>query len=119
LAFPHLALAGGYTPYGFLVATFTGRAQWKPGNGPFTFNFVRDPVKDTQLSYAGLRDPSGNTLGNQGRSGAASSPTRAMCSMRTGDAESGFYLGAGGQYITGYNVETNTASTAPAARIGA
>ena len=57
IAFAHLALAGGYTPYGFLVATFTGRAQCKPGNGPFTFNFSRDSVKDTQLSYAGLRDP--------------------------------------------------------------
>ena len=63
LIFPHLALAGGYTPYGFLVATFTGRAQWRPGNGPFTFNFVRDSIKDSQLSYAGLRDPAGNTLG--------------------------------------------------------
>ncbi len=67
MAFAHMTLAGGYTPSGFLVATITGRAQWKPGNGPFTFNFSRDPVKDTQLSYAGLRDPSGNTLGNLGQ----------------------------------------------------
>jgi cellulose synthase operon protein C len=72
LIFPHLALAGGYTPYGFLVATFTGRAQWKPGNGPFTFNFIRDPIKDSQLSYAGLRDPSReHTRAIKGRYGAA------------------------------------------------
>ena len=67
LAFPHLALGGGYTPAGFLVATFTGRAYWKPANGPFTFNFSRDPVRDTQLSYSGLRDPGGNTLAAEGQ----------------------------------------------------
>ena len=33
LAFPHLALAGGYTPFGFLVSTFIARAIWRPGNG--------------------------------------------------------------------------------------
>ncbi|HEV2445429.1 MAG TPA: cellulose synthase subunit BcsC-related outer membrane protein, partial [Candidatus Sulfopaludibacter sp.] len=33
LSFPHLALAAGYTPYGLLVSNFTGRAQWRPGNG--------------------------------------------------------------------------------------
>ncbi len=67
LIFPHLAIAGGYTPYNFLVSTFTGRFQWQPGNGPFTFSSVRDSVKDSQLSYAGLRDPAGNTLGTLGQ----------------------------------------------------
>jgi tetratricopeptide (TPR) repeat protein len=107
LAFPHLALAGGYTPYGFLVATFTGRAQWKPGNGPITFNFVRDPIKDTQLSYSGLRDPAGNTLGNQGAIWGGVIANQGNVQIARGSAESGFYLGVGGQYITGYNVENN------------
>jgi hypothetical protein len=107
LAFPHLALAGGYTPYGFLVATFTGRFQWKPGNGPFTFNFIRDPIKDTQLSYAGLRDPSGNTLGTLGQIWGGVIANQGNVQYARGDAESGFYLGAGGQYITGYHVLTN------------
>jgi tetratricopeptide (TPR) repeat protein len=107
LAFPHLALAGGYTPYGFLVATFTGRFQWKPGNGPFTFNFIRDPIKDTQLSYAGLRDPAGNTLGNLGQVWGGVIQNQGNVQYARGDAESGFYLGAGGQYITGYGVLTN------------
>ena len=108
LAFPHLALAGGYTPYGFLVATFTGRFQWKPGNGPFIFNFIRDPLKDTQLSYAGLRDPSGNTLGTLGQIWGGVVQNQGNVQYARGDAQSGFYLGAGGQYITGYNVLTNT-----------
>jgi hypothetical protein len=108
LAFPHLALAAGYTPAGFLVATFTGRASWKPGNGPVTFTFSRDPVKDTQLSYSGLRDPSGNTLGNQGQIWGGVVANLGQVQFARGDAESGFYVGGGGQYLTGYKVETNT-----------
>ena len=41
--------------------------MFRPGNGPFTFSVARDSVKDSQLSYGGLRDPAGNTLGNQGQ----------------------------------------------------
>jgi tetratricopeptide (TPR) repeat protein len=108
LAFPHLAIAGGYTPAGFLVATFTGRAYWKPANGPFTFNFSRDPVRDTQLSYAGLRDPSGDSLGNQGQVWGGVVANQGQVQFAHGDAESGFYIGGGGQYLAGYQVETNT-----------
>ncbi|MGD0520657.1 MAG: cellulose synthase subunit BcsC-related outer membrane protein [Terracidiphilus sp.] len=107
LAFPHLALAGGYTPYGFLVATFTGRAQWRPGNGPITFNFVRDSIKDTQLSYSGLRDPKFNTLGSQGQIWGGVIANQGNVQIARGNAEAGIYLGAGGQYITGYQVENN------------
>ena len=107
LIFPHLALAGGYTPYGFLVATFTGRAQWKPGNGPFTFNFVRDSIKDSQLSYSGLRDPNYDTLGNQGPIWGGVVANSGNFQIAKGGAEAGIYMGAGGQYITGYNVENN------------
>ncbi len=108
LAFPHLAIAGGYTPAGFLVATFTARANWKPGNGPFTFSFSRDPVKDTQLSYSGLRDPSGNTLGTLGQIWGGVVANQGQVQYARGDAESGYYLGAGGQYLSGYTVESNT-----------
>jgi tetratricopeptide (TPR) repeat protein len=108
LAFPHLAIAGGYTPEGFLVATITGRAYWKPANGPFTFNFSRDPVRDTQLSYSGLRDPSGDTLGNLGQIWGGVVANQGQVQFARGDAESGFYIGGGGQYLAGYQVETNT-----------
>ncbi len=107
LIFPHLALAGGYTPYGFLVATFTGRAQWRPGNGPFTFNFVRDSIKDSQLSYAGLRDPAGNTEGSQGQIWGGVIANSGSFQIAKGSGESGIYMGVGGQYITGYNVINN------------
>ncbi len=53
----NFGVALGYTPYEFLVSNITGRLQWRPLGGHFTFFGDRDSVKDTQLSYAGLRDP--------------------------------------------------------------
>jgi cellulose synthase operon protein C len=105
LAFPQFAIAAGYTPHGFLVSTFTGRMMWKPGNGPVTITASRDSVKDSQLSYAGLRDPAfasngpkwGGVVANQG-----------ALQFSHGDAQSGFYLAVGGQYLTGYNVRQNS-----------
>jgi tetratricopeptide (TPR) repeat protein len=108
LIFKQFAIAGGYTPYNFLVATPTGRLFWKPGNGPISFSVSRDSVKDTQLSYAGLRDPSGNTLGNQGQIWGGVVADQGNVQFTHGDAQSGFYLSAGGQYLSGYKVETNT-----------
>ena len=108
LAFPHLAIAGGYTPYGFLVSTFTARGQWKPGNGPFTFSFIRDSVKDTQLSYGGLRDPGSASLSFPGNIWGGAVANQVNVQYARGDAESGFYFGAGGQYIKGYNIQNNT-----------
>ncbi len=107
LTFPHLTIAGGYTPAEFLVSTFTARFQWNPGNGPFTFSFVRDSEKDSQLSYAGLRDPAGNTLSTLGQIWGGVVDNQGLVQFAHGDAESGFYFAAGGQYLTGVNVETN------------
>ena len=108
LAFPHLALAAGYTPENFLVANVTGRMMWKPGNGPFTFSFTRDSIKDSQLSYAGLRDPAGNTLGSEGQIWGGVVYDQGQIQIAHSDAQSGFYFSAGGQYITGYHVENNS-----------
>jgi tetratricopeptide (TPR) repeat protein len=107
LAFQHLALAAGYTPYGLLVSNVTGRAQWRPENGPFTFSFVREPVKDTQLSYAGLRDPGSASLSYPGTVWGGVIANQGNVQYSRGDAQSGFYLGAGGQYLTGTNVQDN------------
>ncbi len=108
LAFPHAAIAGGYTPYGFLVSTFTARGMFRPGNGPVTITVARDSVKDSQLSYSGLRDPAGDTLGNQGQIWGGVVANQGNVQFSRGDAMSGFYVGAGGQYLTGYHVENNT-----------
>jgi tetratricopeptide (TPR) repeat protein len=108
LAFPNFAIAGGYTPYGFLVTTVTGRMMLKPGNGPITINFVRDAQKDSQLSYAGLRDPAGNALGHEGQIWGGVVYNQGNIQFARGDAQSGYYFSAGGQYLTGYNVRNNT-----------
>jgi tetratricopeptide (TPR) repeat protein len=108
LVTPHLGLAGGYTPYNFLVSTETGRFQWRPGNGPFTLSAVRDAVKDSQLSYAGLRDPAGSTLGTLGQIWGGVVYNQGQIQFAHGDARSGYYFTAGGQYLTGYNVKDNT-----------
>jgi tetratricopeptide (TPR) repeat protein len=107
IAFAHLALAGGYTPYGFLVSTFTGRAQFKPGDGPFTFNFSRDSVKDSQLSYSGLRDPGSASAIYPGNVWGGVMANQGNVQFSHGDADSGLYFGVGGQYLTGYNTESN------------
>jgi len=108
LAFKNFSIAGGYTPYGFLVSNVTGRMQWNPGAGPFTFSFSRDAVKDTQLSYAGLRDPAGLSLGTVGQIWGGVIANQGNVQYVRGNAESGFYLGGGGQFLRGYNVLDNS-----------
>lgn len=107
MQFPHLAIAVGYTPYGFLVSNVTGRFQWRPGNGPFTFSFLRDSVKDSQLSYAGMRDPGTASLSFPGAIWGGVIAEQANIQYARGDANSGYYFGAGGQYLDGYKVQTN------------
>jgi tetratricopeptide (TPR) repeat protein len=107
LVLGNFAIAGGYTPYGFLVSNWTGRVAWRPGKGPFTFNFNRDSVKDTQLSYAGLRDPYSATSFFPGTVWGGVVANQGNFQFAKGDLNSGFYVGGGGQYLTGYNVLTN------------
>jgi tetratricopeptide (TPR) repeat protein len=107
LTIGNLALAGGYSPYGFLISNWIGRASWRPGKGPFTFTFNRDSVKDTQLSYAGLRDTYSATASFPGNVWGGVIANAGNVQYARGDLNSGFYLGAGGQYITGYHVLEN------------
>jgi len=106
LIFPHVAVAGGYTPSNFLVSTFTGRFQWKLGNA-VTLSLTRDSQKDSELSYAGLRDPAGNTLTTLGQIWGGVVYNQGQIQAVHGNAESGFYFSAGGQYLTGYHVLNN------------
>lgn len=107
LTLGNLAIAGGYTPYNFLISNWTARASWHPGKGPFTFTFNRDSVKDTQLSYAGLRDPYSATQFFPGNVWGGVMANQANIQFAKGDLNSGFYAGAGGQYITGLHVLDN------------
>jgi cellulose synthase operon protein C len=99
----NIGLAIGYTPYEFLVANITGRAQWRPAGGHFTIFGERDSVKDTQLSYSGLHDPgsvAGNIWGGVVSSGGG-------LRLDVGGAKSGLYASVDGAELTGYHVLDN------------
>lgn len=97
----------GYTPYGFLVSNATARLRWKPANGPFTFSFSREAVKDSQLSYSGLRDPASISNVYPGTIWGGVIANSFELQFGQSMANSGYYISAGGQYITGKHVETN------------
>uniref|UniRef100_A0A7V4XV44 Tetratricopeptide repeat protein n=1 Tax=Acidobacterium capsulatum TaxID=33075 RepID=A0A7V4XV44_9BACT len=101
-------VAIGSTPYGFLVQNIIGQFQWKPANGPFTFSFNRSPVTDSQLSYSGLRDPASITNVYTGNIWGGVISNAFQVQFGRGGASSGSYISAGGQYLTGTHVETNT-----------
>ncbi len=103
----NIGLALGYTPFGFLVSNITGRAQWRPMGGHFTFFGDRDSIKDTQLSYAGLRDPgtispifAGNIWGGVISTGGG-------VRLDIGNEHAGLYVAGDGAVLNGFHVLEN------------
>jgi hypothetical protein len=91
----------GVSPQGFPVKNLTGGIRFRPLGGPITFMATRDSVKDSLLSYAGVRDPGtgvvwGGVVSNTGTLQLDHKGTRA-----------GQYASASGSYITGKNVPNN------------
>ena len=103
----NIGLAFGYTPYGFLVSNITGRVQWRPLGGHFTFFGDRDSVKDTQLSYAGLRDPGSASPVFAGNIWGGVISTGGGVRLDIGGERNGFYASFGGASLTGYHVLDN------------
>ncbi len=101
------ALALGYTPYQFLVENVTGRALWRP-DSHFTLYVSRDPVLETQLSYAGLRDPGSATNVFPGNIWGGVVSTGGGVRFDKGDERAGFYVTVDGADLTGYHVLQNT-----------
>ncbi len=104
----NLGLAAGYTPSNFLVQNITGHFSWRLFGGHFTLFGDRDPVKDTQLSYAGLHDPATITPLYIGKSwgGVVSSTGGARIDL--GGSGSGVYFSADGGILHGYHVLNNS-----------
>ena len=98
----------GYTPYGFLVGNVTGGLYIHPPAGHFTFTFTRDPIYDTQLSYAGLRDQGSAGPSYAGNIWGGVIANAGEVQIASGDNRWGWYLQGGGQYITGVHVQTNS-----------
>ena len=93
----------GTTPQGFPVRNLTGGVRFRPLNGPVTFLLERDSVKDSLLSYAGLRDPGtgivwGGVMSNSG-----------SVQFRRTARRNGQYLMVQYSDIRGRNVADNTA----------
>lgn len=107
LATTNFDAAAGYTPAGFLISNILGRFRVHPANVPFSFSFARDSVKDTQLSYAGLRDPGSISSTYAGNTWGGVVANSGDVQFARSYSESGFYLGVGGQYLTGKHVLTN------------
>jgi tetratricopeptide (TPR) repeat protein len=107
VAIPNFAASVGYSPWGFLVSNVIGRLNWKPGNGPLTFTVNRDSVKDSQLSYSGLRDPGSAGPNFKGNVWGGVTASGGEVQFGKSDPNSGFYVSGGGQYLSGVHVQNN------------
>jgi cellulose synthase operon protein C len=103
----NVGLAVGYTPYNFLVSNITGHAQWRPLGGHVTVFADRDSVKDTQLSYAGLRDPGTITPLYSGKIWGGVIATGGGARFDASNERARIYIAGGGSKITGYHVLDN------------
>lgn len=102
------AAAVGVTPFQFLVTNVIGRGKWRPANGHFTFFGGRDAVQETQLSYAGLRDPASVSTIYPGNVWGGVVQTGGGVRIDSGNEKAGIYGVFEGGYLTGYHVLDNT-----------
>ena len=102
----NFAAAVGYTPYEFLVQNYTGRVLYKP-TAHITLYGNRDAVNETQLSYAGLRDPNSPGGVTSGNIWGGVISTGGGVRFDLGDERAGFYITADGADLTGYHVLEN------------
>jgi tetratricopeptide (TPR) repeat protein len=96
-----LGVWAGSTPQGFLVQNIVGGFRFRPANGPITLIVSREPLKDTLLSYAGVRDP----VSNQIFGGVVANSASVRADF--GNENAGYYFGGGYQQLQGVNVESN------------
>ena len=104
----NIGLAVGYTPYEFLVHNVTGRLRWSTLGGHVTVYGSREPVKDTQLSYAGLYDPGASTSLSQGPIWGGVIATGGGVRLDFSSGNMDFYVSGDGASLTGRHVLDNT-----------
>jgi len=100
-------LAFGTSPQGFPVTNFTGGLRFRPAEGPLTFMAVRDSVKDSILSYAGVRDPGTGTVWGGVISNMGSVQFKRDQPANGQYTWIGGYISATGAFIQGKNVPNN------------
>ncbi len=104
----NFGVAAGYTPYEFLVSNITARFRWKIAGGPITIYGNRQPVEETQLSYAGLRDPGSASNIYSGNIWGGVISTGGGVRADFGNERAGFFVSGDGAQLTGYHVLDNT-----------
>lgn len=97
----------GVSPYEFLVTNIIGHGQWRPLNGHVLLSGFREPVKETQLSYAGLRDPGSATPVFSGNVWGGVVQTGGGIRFDAGGERAGLYLLGEGAELTGFHVLEN------------
>ena len=101
LSTPTFGLNFGATPQQFPVPNFTGGLRFRPLNGPISFLATRESVKDSLLSYAGVRDPGTGIIW-----GGVVSDTGTV-QFDHEDRHGGQYASGSFSYLTGKNVPNN------------
>jgi predicted Zn-dependent protease len=101
LSTSNFGIRAGLSPQGFLVKNYIGGLRFRPGGGPITLTVDRDNIKDSMLSFAGVRDSItrqvfGGVVGNRFGVGG-----------NWGTARRGLYMSGGYQTITGQQVQSN------------
>jgi hypothetical protein len=104
----NFGVSAGYTPYEFPVQNIVGSFRWRFGSHLLLFG-DRAPVRDTQLSYAGLHDPGTITSTFQGNvwGGVVSTTGGLRLDFPSSDGRSGLYLSGDGGMLHGYHVLNN------------
>ncbi|WP_263417431.1 cellulose synthase subunit BcsC-related outer membrane protein [Terriglobus albidus] len=103
----NMAVSVGFTPYEFLVTNVIGHGRWRPFGGHFLLFADRDNVKDTQLSYSGMRDPGSATPVFAGNIWGGVVSTGGGLRLDFGNERAGFYVSAAGASLTGFHVLDN------------
>jgi hypothetical protein len=103
----NFGVAAGYTPYDFLVRNVTGRVRWDLLGGHLSLFGNREPVKDTQLSYAGLRDPGVSAAFGPIWGGVIATTGGMRLNIKNTSSGSGFYVSGEGGVLTGRHVLDN------------
>ena len=102
LATRSLQASIGISPSSFLISNVIGSLSVQPAHGPFTLRAYRSNIKDSLLSYAGMKDPdTGVVWGGVIATGGA-------IEFSHGNGDAGFYASVDGQKLTGRNVADNT-----------
>jgi tetratricopeptide (TPR) repeat protein len=106
-----LGVAVGTSPQDFPVHNLIGGFRYRPLNGWFTVQATRESVKNSLLSYAGVRDPGtglrwGGVVSNTGTVKFDSAPASGDVYKRFGE-----YASASYSFLQGLNVRNNQGLT--------